>query len=247
VDTNVVEVTLAALATALATGLGAIPFLFVSSMSRRWVGISNAAAAGFMLSASGALLLEGLVRGPVRVIAGAAVGMIFIAATGRVVGRYDQLRFGQLQAADAKKAILIVAVMTVHSFSEGVGVGVSYGGGTALGVFITLAIAIHNIPEGLAISLVLVPRGTPVLAAAGWSVFTSLPQPLVAAPAYLFVETFRPILPAGFGFAAGAMIWLVFAELIPDARAEMRPRAFTAWLGGSFVGMSLLQFALLAR
>ena len=40
---------------------------------------------------------------------------------------------------------------------------------------------------------------------------------------------------------------LVFAELIPDARAEMRPRAFTAWLGGSFVGMSLLQFALLAR
>jgi zinc transporter, ZIP family len=247
VGTNVVTVTLAALATALATGLGAVPFFFVSSMSRRWIGISNAAAAGFMLSASGALLLEGLVRGPGRVVAGVAVGVIFIAVTRRIVGQYDELRFGRLEAADAKKAILIIAVMTVHSFSEGVGVGVAYGGGAALGVFITLAIAIHNIPEGLAISLVLVPRGTPVLAAAGWSIFTSLPQPLVAAPAFLFVEAFRPFLPVGFGFAAGAMTWLVFAELLPDAWEEMRPRALAAWLGGSFAGMSLLQLALLAR
>jgi zinc transporter ZupT len=48
-----------------------------------------------------------------------------------------------------------------------VGVGVSFGGGEELGVFITAAIAVHNIPEGLAISLVLVPRGTPVWTAAG--------------------------------------------------------------------------------
>jgi zinc transporter, ZIP family len=89
VGTNVVTVTLAALATALATGLGAVPFFFVSSMSRRWIGISNAAAAGFMLSASGALLLEGLVRGPGRVVAGVAVGVIFIAVTRRIVGKYD--------------------------------------------------------------------------------------------------------------------------------------------------------------
>jgi zinc transporter, ZIP family len=247
VGTNVVTVTLAALATALATGLGAVPFAFVRSMSSRWLGISNAAAAGFMLSASGALLLEGLARGPARTIGGAALGAFFIALTRRVVGRYEHLRFGSLEAADAKKAILIVAVMTVHSFSEGVGVGVSYGGGAALGIFITIAIAIHNIPEGLAISLVLVPRGTPVLAAAGWSIFTSLPQPLVAAPAFLFVEAFRPFLPVGFGFAAGAMTWLVFAELVPDARRELTARPFWVWLGGSFAGMSLLQLALLPR
>ena len=245
--TNVVTVTLAALATALATGLGAVPFFFVSTMSRRWIGISNAAAAGFMLSASGALLIEGLIRGLIRMVAGAALGVLFIAVTQRVVQGHENLRFGQLRAADAKKAILIVAVMTVHSFSEGVGVGVAYGGGAALGIFITLAIAIHNIPEGLAISLVLVPRGTPVLAAAGWSIFTSLPQPLVAAPAYLFVEAFKPILPAGFGFAAGAMTWLVFAELLPDARREMRLATLAGWLGGSFIGMSLLQLALLAH
>jgi zinc transporter ZupT len=167
---------------------------------------------------------------------GAVLGGLFIGVTRRIVGRHEDLRFGTLEAADAKKAILIVAVMTVHSFSEGVGVGVAYGGGAALGIFITVAIAIHNIPEGLAISLVLVPRGTSVRAAAGWSIFTSLPQPLVAAPAFLFVEAFRPFLPVGFGFAAGAMTWLVFAELVTDARRELTARPFWAWLGGSFAG-----------
>ena len=246
-DTNVVEVTLAAFATALATGLGALPFLFVSSMSRRWVGISNAIASGFMLSASVALLVEGATRGVGRVVAGAAVGAIFIAATRRALADHEDIRFGNLAAADAKKAVLIVAVMTVHSFSEGVALGVSFGGGAALGIFITLAIAIHNIPEGLAISLVLVPRGTRVRAAAGWSIFTSLPQPLLAAPAFLFVEAFRPFLSAGLGFAAGAMTWLVLAELVPDARKELGPRSLIPWLVASFVGMSLLQLALLTR
>ena len=108
------------------------------------------------------------------------------------------------------KALVIVAVMTVHSASEGVGVGVSYGGGERLGVLITIAIAVHNIPEGLAISLVLVPRGARVRSAAWWSVFSSLPQPLIAPFAFLFVESFKPVLPAGLGFAAGAMIWMVW-------------------------------------
>jgi len=81
---------------------------------------------------------------------------------------------------DASKALLIVGVMTMHSFTEGVGVGVSFGGGIDLGLFITLAIAVHNIPEGLAISLVLVPRGVSWSRAALWSVVSSLPQPLMA-------------------------------------------------------------------
>ena len=82
---------------------------------------------------------------------------------------------------------------------------------------ITTAIAIHNIPEGLAICLVLIPRATSLAKASLWSIVTSLPQPLMAVPAYVFARMFEPLLPIGLGFAAGAMIWMVFAELIPDA------------------------------
>ena len=96
----------------------------------------------------------------------------------------------------------------------------SFGGGEALGLFISLALAVHNVPEGLAISLVLVPRGVGWVRAAWWSVFSSLPQPLMAVPAFLFVALFRELLPYGLGFAAGAMIWMVFSELVPDALEE---------------------------
>jgi zinc transporter, ZIP family len=227
VGTNVVTVTLAALATALATGLGAVPFFFLGSMSRRWIGISNAAAAGFMLSASGALLLEGLIRGPGRVVAGVAVGVAFIA----VAPDRRKVRRASLRATRGRRCQEADLDYRGHDgslFQRGGRRRRCLRRRSGPGHLHHLAIAIHNIPEGLAISLVLVPRGTTVLAAAGWSVFTSLPQPFVAAPAYLFVEAFRPILPAGFGFAAGAMTWLVFAELLPDAQEEMRPRALAA-------------------
>ena len=135
--------------------------------------------------------------------------------------------------------------MTLHSFAEGVGVGVSYGGGVQLGIVITIAIAIHNIPEGLAISLVLVPRGASVSSAAWWSVFSSLPQALVAPLAYLFVEAFARFLPVGLGFAGGAMVWLVVAELLPDARAELDTRSLLIWLGGSLGLMAGFQALLL--
>jgi hypothetical protein len=100
-----------------------------------------------------------------------------------------------MSGLDARKALLIVGVMTIHSFTEGVGIGVSFGGDQALGLFISLALAVHNVPEGLAISLVLVPRGVGWVRAALWSIFSSLPQPLMAVPAFYFVEVFRPLLP----------------------------------------------------
>ncbi|HET6522372.1 MAG TPA: ZIP family metal transporter [Geminicoccaceae bacterium] len=242
---NAWTVFLAALVTAVATGLGALPFLFVRRMSRRWLGIANAIAAGLMLAASFGLMAEGSVYSPGRTIFGILAGAAFIALShGLVAGRRD-LHIGALRGADALKALMIVGIMTVHSAAEGIGVGVAYGGGEQLGVFITAAIAVHNIPEGLAISLVLVPRGAGVWQAAGWSVFSSLPQPLLAVPAFLFVTVFQPFLPVGLGLAAGAMIWMALAELIPDALEDLGgptvASTVTASLGAMLAFQELLK------
>lgn len=221
-------VTLAAATTALTTGLGAAPFLVVKHISRRNLGLANAVAAGLMLAASLMLFYEGGLRSVPRMGVGALVGALSIVASRRLLDTGDDLVVGRLRGADALQALMVVGIMTAHSFSEGIGVGVSYGEGDALGVFITTAIAVHNIPEGLAISLVLVPRGVSVWKAAGWSIFSSLPQPLMALPAFLFVQAFRPFLPVGLGFAAGAMLWMVGRELIPEALEDATPRAVAA-------------------
>ena len=220
-STSAAQVFLFALLTAVATGIGALPFVFVKNLTRRWLGASNALAAGLMLAASFGLVYEGVDHSLLRTLAGALTGLVFIVLVRKLLQREEHPAvFAQMNEMDARKALLIVGVMTIHSFTEGVGVGVSFGGGIELGLFITLAIAVHNVPEGLAISLVLVPRGVAWSRAAFWSVFSSLPQPLMAVPAFVFVETFKPLLPYGLGFAAGAMIWMVFSELVPDALQE---------------------------
>jgi zinc transporter, ZIP family len=232
---------LAALVTALATGLGALPFLFTPRMTMWWLGVSNAAAAGLMLAASFSLIVEGSHYGAGRTIAGLLLGVVLIALSHRVIARREDLHVGALRGADALKAVMIVGVMTLHSFAEGVGVGVAFGGGDELGTFITAAIALHNVPEGLAISLVLVPRGASILQAAAWSVASSLPQPLMAVPAFLFVIAFQPVLPIGLGLAAGAMIWMTLAELLPDALRDTSSQTVAATVCLSIAAMLAFQ------
>lgn len=116
-----------------------------------------------------------------------------------VLEKYESLRFGELKGLNARKVLLIMGVMTLHSLAEGVGMGMrfvqtspslslslfcmcscmlsatrgcSFGGGEVLGLFINIAIAIHNIPEGLAIALVMVPRGVSPLHASLWGAFS---------------------------------------------------------------------------
>ena len=202
---NVWTVTLAALVTALATGLGALPLRAL----RGRIDMANAVASVLMLAASASLVWQGWGRGAGRLGLGIVFGVVFIAVFRRL---------------HPTKGVLIVAVMTAHSTAEGIGVGVSYGGGERLGILITVLIALHNVPEGLAIGSVLVPRGATITAAAAWSVFSSLPQPLLAPFSFLFVEQFRTALPAGLGFAAGAMIWMVWSELLPDLRSDRAQR-----------------------
>jgi zinc transporter ZupT len=236
----------AALATAVATGLGALPFALRHGDLGRWLGPANAIASGVMLGASASLLLEGLDRSSGRTAVGTACGAAFVLVAYRAMGDGDSLHLGALRGADARKALLIIGVMTAHSAAEGIGVGAAFGDTGAFGLLIAVAIAVQNIPEGLAISLVLIPRGAKVATAAGWSIFSSLPQPLLAVPAYLFVEQVSGVLPVGLGFAAGAMIWMVGRELLPEALARGPRGAVIADASVAFALMLVLQLRLAA-
>jgi zinc transporter ZupT len=240
-EINVWTVLIAASITAIATGLGALPFLFIKNMSRWWLSISSAFAGGLMLAASHSLIAEGTGYDVTRTLVGILLGLGAIFVSNKLIGDHGHLEIADLEGAGARKALLILGIMTAHSFAEGIGVGVSFGDTQELGIFITTAIAIHNIPEGLAISLVLIPRGTSVWKSAGWSIFSSLPQPLMAVPAFLFVLFFQPFLPVGLGLAAGAMIWMVFAELIPDAMEDASSQAVGATVVLAFVALMAFQ------
>lgn len=244
-DATLTTVFVASMVTAIFTGLGALPFLFINNFSKYWLGISNSLAAGLMLGASHQLIAEGADLSPSKMLMGMLIGLVLVVVANKFIEKNDGFAIQNLVQADAKKMLLIIGIMTAHSFAEGVGIGVSFGGREDLGVFITSAIAIHNIPEGLAISLVLIPRGISVLRAAGWSIFTSLPQPLMAIPAYLFVLFFAPLLPLGLGLAAGAMIWMVFAELIPDALKGIDGATAGVSVTLAFAAMQAFQFYLL--
>ena len=240
-EVTLTTVFIAALITALATGIGAAPLAINKNVDKKWLSIGAAVASGLMLAASHSLIQEGFEKQEWLTLAGMASGLMLVYLAYQWIEKQGAPDVSELNGADAKKALLIVGVMTAHSFAEGIGVGVSYGGSEDLGVFITTAIAVHNIPEGLAIALVLVPRGVTVLKAAGWSIFSSLPQPLMAVPAYMFVNIFKPILPFGLGLAAGAMIWMVFAELLPDANKKLQPATVGIIVVFAFISMIIFQ------
>jgi zinc transporter ZupT len=214
-------ISLYALATALATGLGALPFLFIKNPTEKVLSWGNVIAAGCMLGASALLIREGVNETLPGLLIGAGIGALFIIITQRVLRDHHDVSIASLKGASARQALLIIGVMTVHSFTEGIGIGVSFGDTMEFGVLIAIAMAIHNIPEGLAISLILIPRGASIWQAIGWSIFSSIPQVLMAVPAFLFIEQFRALLAPGLGFAAGAMIFMCFSELIPEARKNL--------------------------
>ncbi|MFC3957310.1 ZIP family metal transporter [Halovivax cerinus] len=263
---NLVLVFVAGLITALATGLGAIPFFFVDDFSDRWNVALWGVASGIMVTVSvfgladeGLAYTEGGI--PTMLVLGLLAGVVLVEVGDAVLDRVDV--GGDAQAAhdhdapleddvqtdgaghahddhaleakaiaqgNPKTLLLILGILTIHSFPEGVAVGVSFaelgfdGGLSVLGfsipllaVFMTIAISIHNIPEGTAIAIPMRAMGLSKWRMVGAAIFSSLPQPIGAVIAYGFVSWARDFLPFGFGFAAGAMVYLVVTEFIPEA------------------------------
>ena len=243
-DPTLLLVFVAAAITALATGLGALPLLAMRNVTPRILAQGNAVAAGLMLAATFSLVVEGFEFSAPRTLLGLLLGLGGIWLAKRYFDGHDGITLANTNGADALKIILIMGVMTVHSAAEGVGVGVAYGSGRDLGDFITIAIALHNVPEGLAIALVMVPRGASVGKAAWWAILSSAPQPVLAVPAFLFVLTFAPFLPVGLGLAAGAMLWMIFSELIPEANQDSEHSTIGVIVTLSFTAMMALTLVL---
>jgi zinc transporter ZupT len=172
-------------------------------------------------------------------ISGIFIGLLAIHALDVFLDKYD-FDIGHLHGANARKAFLVLAIMTLHSVAEGMGVGLSFCGskGSVTGRAISIAIAVHNIPEGLAIALVLLPKGESVIMTTLYCILSSAPQPLISIPAFLLVQYFRIILPFGLGTAAGAMFWLAISELIPESIHQLKSRMMTGAI--SIVSMALM-------
>jgi ZIP family zinc transporter len=256
---NLVLVFVAGLITALATGLGALPFFVVDDFSDRWNVALWGLASGIMVAASVfGLIREGLAYGSAYLLVpGLLTGVLLVIAGHRIVDGVEH-NPKQYEAADFKKLLLILGILTIHSFPEGVAVGVAFGElGLAgaetvtvlgfalpiLAVFMTVAISIHNVPEGVAISIPLRTMGVSEWRMVWWAVFSSLPQPIGAVIAFYFVTLAKEFLPFGFGFAAGAMIYLVATEFVPEARehGENLPnRGRRELITGALAGVAIM-------
>ncbi len=257
---NLVLVFIAGLVTALATGVGAIPFFLVDDVSDRWNVTLWGLASGIMVAASVfGLIFEGVSNGNGGSVWGVALGMLvgvaLVIVSHRVISG-TEVNPRQYEEADYKKLVLILGILTVHSFPEGVAIGVSFaelgfeGGIGLLGftvpllaIFMTIAISIHNVPEGLAISIPLRAMNVGKWRMVWWAVFSSLPQPIGAVIAFYFVRIARQFLPIGFGFAAGAMIYLVASEFVPEALeiGEGLPsRGYPELVAGVVLGVVLM-------
>ena len=111
-------------------------------------------------------------------------------------------------------------------------------------MLVTTTLAVHNVPEGFAVSMVLCAKGMSVWGASLWSITTSIPQPIMALLAFRCVDAFVPVQPIGLGFAAGAMLWVAWFELFAEAR-EACGLAMTSAVGMASATVMALTHAFL--
>jgi zinc transporter, ZIP family len=228
---DVVVLTLAASATALATGLGAVPVFLMGTRAEVLRPILLGISIGAMTVASlVGLLKPALEEGSITsVVLGFAAGVLLLLAAQALLARRD-VHVGELRSSSVRLSVLVFGVLFVHSLPEGLAIGTAYASDRAgLSLFVILAIGLQNIPEGTAIALPMQAAGFSRRRQFWAAVLTSAPQPVGAVVAFLVVEHVRGLLPASFAFAAGAMLALVALELIPQV--QLRRHAVGASLG----------------
>ncbi|HWR76601.1 MAG TPA: ZIP family metal transporter, partial [Thiobacillus sp.] len=209
-----------------------------------------AAAASFSLIlpgiAAGTEILGSKPAGAAIVAAGLLLGALFLLLADKAVphehpgaGRHGP------EWVHLRRVWLMVFAIALHNFPEGMAIGVGFSGGdTSVGVPLAAAIAIQDFPEGLVVAVALRTVAYAPWQAALAGALTGLAEPLGAIIGVALTSGFAPLYPAGLGFAAGAMLWVVSHEIIPETHRKGHEQAATLGLIGGFVVMMMLDTAL---
>lgn len=249
--------TLASLGAGLLTGVGALPVLFGRRLSRRANDGLLGFAAGVMLSASYfSLLIPGIEAAEAlhgsRSIAALIAAAALILGVAAIAGLNELLpheHFVQgLEGADPgtiARIWLFVLAITIHNLPEGMAVGIGFAGGDiAGGLTLALGIGLQNAPEGLAVAVALRGVGFSRRRALGVAALTGLVEPVGGLAGVALVSTAAWILPWGLAFAAGAMLYVISHEIIPDIHRHGNAGVATGGLTAGLVLMMVLDVAL---
>ncbi|WP_138006802.1 ZIP family metal transporter [Halalkalirubrum salinum] len=236
---TVLEVAMIAGAAGAATGLGALPVFATNRFSHRSYDTAVGLAAGVMIGAAVfALIVPGLEYGTLtEVVAGMTIGAVFLLLVNRTLPHahvffdglingdsteneeraYPESRGIEPLDDDTRRAALIGGSITIHNVPEGLAVGIAFASGLdAVGIALAIAIAVQNVPDGFAMA---VPASRAGLSNIKTTVLTTLsgalPEPIAAVVGFTLVTLVTGLFPIAAGFAAGAMMAVVFREMIP--------------------------------
>jgi len=234
---------LASLVAGLATGAGALPVLFTRQVSDRILDVMLGFAAGVMLAATTfSLLIPAIELGGIWIaVLGTVIGGLFLHLVDRFTPHLHFISGPEGPSSNLRGIWLLIIAITIHNFPEGLAVGVSFGSGDmAAGTALATGIGLQNMPEGLAVALPLVREKYHRRRALWYATLTGLVEPLGGLLGVSIVSLARPLLPLGLAFAAGAMLFVVCDQLIPESHRKGHERDATFGLMAGFVIMMVL-------
>jgi len=235
---------IASFADGLATGVGALPVALAARASDRLLDGLLGFAGGIMLSVTAfGLLIPAFDSGGVgTTMIGLAIGVGVLAIADRTVPHLHLLDGPEGPRVSLQRAWLIVLAITIHNVPEGLAVGVTFGRGDIdAAIILAIGIGIQDMPEGLAVALPLVREGYGTRRAIAYAALTGLAEPVAALAGVTLVIVFDPLLPLGLAFAAGAMAYVVFDELIPESYRRGHREVATFGLLAGFILMTTLE------
>jgi len=227
----------------LATGAGALPVLFTKKVSDRLLDTLLGFSAGIMLAATFfSLIIPAIDLSNVWIaVLGIITGAIVLHIVDRFIPHFHPMLGAEGPASRLSKVWLFALAITIHNFPEGLAVGVSFGtGDVAAGLVVATAIGLQNMPEGLAVALPLLREGYSRRRSLWYGTLTGLVEPVGGLLGVALVSVFNPILPWALAFAAGAMLFIVSDEIIPESHRKGFEREATFGLMAGFVIMMLL-------